>query len=183
MNPVVELQEYWDVNGLSHLPLKIVALDTVKGDIDPQQYAMVKEGWPGTVVARAELDESTFNKLVFIKHNEGKTNPIIAGNRSLSGIVTTISQRYPNLDELFNLNDWFQDVRAIYESFDYGKFGHLVLRAPTYSNERDESDGGSLYLEGGNHRALALAIKTNLEGYAFKPVKAVILLQPLAKRG
>ncbi len=139
---------------------------------------MVKSWAPGVVIACTELDKQSFNTLVFIKGEEGNTDTVTTDGRSLYAVTKTIEQKYPNLSELFSLNNWFKDVQKIYDDFDYAQFQYLVLRAPTDENERKASNNGPLYLEGGNHRSLALAIKINLEGYEFKSVKAVILLQP-----
>lgn len=175
-----ELQQYWASSGLAHLPLRLTKLEDIRQYIDAVQYTMIKKSWPGTVIALTELDRDAFNNLVFIDNDD--TTQITSGSRSIIGVTKTISKKYSNLDELFGLNDWLGRVGTIYRDFDYTQFGYLLLRVPTYKNERDESDEGKAYLEGGNHRSLALAVKTNLERYKFKPVKAIVLLQPSAQR-
>lgn len=182
MNGLVsnELNDYWNQSNLTHLKLERVTLNDIRQFIDPQQCVDIN-GWIGSELATTEIDQETFNNLVFI--DIPKTRPFAVGNRSLRNVTKKILSQYSTIDELFQLNDWFGRVGELYKTFDYEEFGYLLLRAPIYRTEKQQTPEGSLYLEGGNHRSLALSLKMNVDGFVYKPVKVVVLLQPEYVRG
>jgi hypothetical protein len=123
-------------------------------------------------IVHTRIDEDTFRRLVLIRNPE--TEVITSKVRRLDDVATYLKLHNITPYDLPKLDEWFTRVKNIYLNFEYMKMEPITL-VPLCQDEEEAVNNGSWYLEGGNHRSLALALKLYLDGFSYKPIEAIIV--------
>ena len=182
------IDAYLEANGMEALDLSRLSFDTLKallkaGRITSEIYdhlATLRDiRDSGLEIVQTRLSRDIFHGLVFL--DGFPTASLISEGRNNLQVASYIRKRYPtqkDLGDLLTSSDWLKRVKKIYEEFDYREFDPLILAAPTINSEIEY---GSLYIKDGCHRSLALALKTNNEGFEYQEVEAIIVFYNRAK--
>jgi len=164
-------------HGLARLLVEGTDLAGLKPDLTDIHYDMLQQ-WQPAELGRTELDREAFMSLVFIemeerKDQESKIRHLCRDGRSLSDVADYVEKNWV-LADLFATSPWLSSVGRIYQTLDHTQI--TLLLKP--SDGESEQAAGSWYLEDGNHRALALALRLQLDpAFVFQPVPAMLIFR------